>query len=110
MSSNIAIIGAASAKGQDYIQAILDKPDNVNIVAIVINKTMPRKVEEWAEKYKWKVIRDGNVQELINSSYAGIQKTRYAGSPTAAGWAKIKINTVAFPATFPPPSLPILPP
>ncbi|MBS0654361.1 MAG: Gfo/Idh/MocA family oxidoreductase [Verrucomicrobia bacterium] len=68
MSSNIAIIGAASGKGQDYIQALLDRPDNGNIVAIVINKTMPQKVEEWAAKYKWKVIRDGNIQELIDTT------------------------------------------
>lgn len=66
--SGIVIIGAASGKGQDYIQAILDKPYDAKIVAVVINKTMPKQVEEWASKYQWKVIRDGNVQELIDTT------------------------------------------
>lgn len=66
--SSVVIIGAASGKGQDYIQAILDKPYDAKIVAVVINKTMPKQVEEWANKYQWKVIRDGNVQELIDTT------------------------------------------
>ncbi len=68
MTSTIAIIGAASQKGQDYIQAILDKPNGVKITAIVINKTMPQKVEGWAIEHKWKVIRNGNIQELIDTA------------------------------------------
>ena len=68
MPADIVIVGAATAKGQDYIQALLEKPGDANIVAIVINKTMPKKVEEWTAKYKWKVIRDGNVQELVDTT------------------------------------------
>ena len=65
MSSQVVIVGAGSAKGQDYIQALLEKPQGAEIVAIVINKNMPPKVAEWASKYNWKVIRDGKVQELF---------------------------------------------
>lgn len=68
MTKNVVIIGAGSAKGQDYIAALLERTKEAKIVAIVINKTMPEKVAQWAEKYHWKVIREGNVQELLAST------------------------------------------
>lgn len=68
MPADVVIIGAATAKGQDYIQALLERPNDANIVAIVINKTLPQKVAEWAATYKWKIIRDGNIQELIDTT------------------------------------------
>lgn len=67
MSSQIVIIGAGSAKGQDYIRALLEKGRAGAIKAIVVNKTMPQEVQEWAKKYNWKVILDGKVNELFGS-------------------------------------------
>ena len=60
----VAVIGAGSAKGQDYITALLERSNDVKIVAIVINKNMPAKLQEWATTYDWKVIKDGKIDEL----------------------------------------------
>lgn len=66
--TNVVVIGAGSGKGQDYLTALLERPNDVNIVGIVINKNMPTKVEEWASKYHWKVITDGNIKELLETT------------------------------------------
>ena len=70
MVLNVAIIGGASGKGQEYMQALLERPDDVSITSIVINRTLPQKVQEWAEKYNWKVIPNGDIQQLENVDIA----------------------------------------
>lgn len=62
--SRVAVIGAASQKGQDYLACLLERQD-AKVVAIVINQNLPAKVAEWAEKHQWKVLRGGNLEALI---------------------------------------------
>lgn len=64
----VVVVGAGSQKGQDYITALLERPADAKIVAVVINQNLPQKVQDWANLYGWKVIRDGNMQELLEKS------------------------------------------
>jgi predicted dehydrogenase len=63
----VAVVGAGSQKGQDYITALLERPADAKIVAVVVNQNLPQKVQEWANLYGWKIIRDGNIKELCET-------------------------------------------
>jgi len=60
----VAIIGAGSGKGQDYIEALKERP-NVNIVACVINENMPENIQKLQE-LGVKIIRHGDVVRLLS--------------------------------------------
>jgi predicted dehydrogenase len=60
--TTVAVIGAASAKGQDYLAALSERKD-AKVVAIVVNQNLPPKVER-----DWRVIKAGNIDELLATS------------------------------------------
>lgn len=67
LPNTIVVIGAGSAKGQDYLAAMLERSKTTKIVAVVVNKTIPDQVQKWAVEHQWKVIRDGNIQKLVET-------------------------------------------
>lgn len=61
---NVAVIGAASGKGQDYIEALKERQD-VNIVACIVNEKIPDNIAKLQESGVI-IIPNGNVSRLIS--------------------------------------------
>jgi len=61
---NVAIIGASSGKGQDFIEALNGRQD-VKIVACVVNENIPKNIEKLQESGVT-IIKNGDVSRLIS--------------------------------------------
>ena len=61
---NVAVIGAGSGKGQDYVEALRQRKD-VRIVACVVNKNLPENIERLRE-LGTTIILNGDVGRLIS--------------------------------------------
>ncbi len=61
---NVAVIGASSGKGQDYVEALKGRQD-VKIVACVVNEKIPDSIQK-LEELGVKIIPNGDVARLIS--------------------------------------------